>query len=174
MSGASEQTQRVMYLNANWTPAPAGGADGDFALLIVTEDDERHTVHLSAAAATAVVAMARAGTVLLWDGTNRSLIVATWWASGWRRTGPPLFAPPARTDASALLTRAIRHPKRAGGCGRCCPPEVPAAARVRRAAAPSGGSASRPAAMPTRSELSLHVSRRRRPMKGLSTEAARG
>lgn len=46
MSGASEQTQRVTVVNANWT-AGGPGDDGQFALMIVTEDGERHTVELS-------------------------------------------------------------------------------------------------------------------------------
>jgi hypothetical protein len=41
MSGASEQTRRVTYLDANWTPGTTAGADGVFTLLIVTEDGER-------------------------------------------------------------------------------------------------------------------------------------
>jgi len=62
-------------VNANWT-AGSAGEDGDFALLIITEDGERHTVELSPAAAIAVVAMTQANTVLLWDPEARSLIVA--------------------------------------------------------------------------------------------------
>ena len=75
MPGASEQTRRVKALNANWVPGPAG-ADGRFEVMIVTEDDQQHTVAPSPAAITALVALAKADTVLLWDPTNQTLIVA--------------------------------------------------------------------------------------------------
>jgi hypothetical protein len=44
--------------------------------MIVTADDERHTLPASAASITAVVALAQAGTVLVWDPPNRTLIAA--------------------------------------------------------------------------------------------------
>jgi len=75
VSGASSRTRRVSVVNANWT-AGSAGEDGFFALLIITEDGERHTAELSPAAAIAVVAMTQADTVLLWDSEARSLIVA--------------------------------------------------------------------------------------------------
>ena len=75
VSGASDLTRRVSVVNANWT-ARSAGEDGSFALLIVTEDGERHSVELSPAAAVAVVAMTQSDTVLLWDPEVRSLIVA--------------------------------------------------------------------------------------------------
>ncbi len=95
MSGASEQTQRVTVVNANWT-AGGPGDDGQFALMIVTEDGERHTVELSPAATTAVVALTQAGTVLLWDPQNQTLIAAnvvgSWigedWSAGTPKPGP--------------------------------------------------------------------------------------
>jgi hypothetical protein len=75
MPGASDETSRVKVLNANWVPDVDGG-DGRFALMIVTEDEERHTVPASPAAVAAVVALAQADTVLAWDPTNRTLIAA--------------------------------------------------------------------------------------------------
>ena len=57
MPGASEQAQRVKILNANWVPGTDGG-DGRFEIMIVTADDERHTLPASAASVTAVVALA--------------------------------------------------------------------------------------------------------------------
>jgi arsenate reductase len=75
MPGASDETSRVKVLNANWVPDVDGG-DGRFALMIVTEDDEHHTVPASPAAVSAIVALAQADTVLAWDPTNRTLIVA--------------------------------------------------------------------------------------------------
>ena len=75
MPGASEQTRRVKILNANWTPAPEGG-DGRFEVMIVTEDDQQHTVPASPASMTALIALAQAGTVLAWDPANRTLIAA--------------------------------------------------------------------------------------------------
>jgi hypothetical protein len=75
MPGASEQTQPVKVLNANWVPAADGG-DGRFDIMIITGDDQRHELRASAASVTAVVAMAQADTVMMWDPPNRTLIVA--------------------------------------------------------------------------------------------------
>jgi hypothetical protein len=75
MPGASEQTRRVKILNANWLPG-TGGEDGQFEILVITEDDQRHTMSASAASMTAVVALARADTVMAWDPEDRRLIVA--------------------------------------------------------------------------------------------------
>jgi hypothetical protein len=75
MPGASEETRRVKILNANWAPDAAGG-DGRFELLIVTEDDQRYVLPASPDSMTALVALARADTVMAWDPQNRSLIVA--------------------------------------------------------------------------------------------------
>lgn len=75
MPGASEQTRRVKILNANWV-AGADGEDGRFEMMIVTEDDQRHTIAPGPAAVTALVALATADTVLMWDPTNRTLIAA--------------------------------------------------------------------------------------------------
>ncbi len=55
MPGASEQTRRVKILNASWLPGEAG-EDGRFEILIVTDDDQRHTMPASAGSMTAVVA----------------------------------------------------------------------------------------------------------------------
>ena len=75
MPGASEQTQPVKVLNANWVPG-TGGGDGRFEIMIVTADDQRHELPASAASVTAVVALAQADTVLMWDPPNQTLIVA--------------------------------------------------------------------------------------------------
>jgi hypothetical protein len=84
MPGASEQTRRVKVLNANWV-AGADGDDGQFELMIVTEDDQVHTVNPSPASVTALLALANADTILLWDPTNQTLIAAnivgTWLAT---------------------------------------------------------------------------------------------
>jgi hypothetical protein len=72
MPGASEQTRRVKVLNANWVAGP-DGADGQFHVQIVTEDDQRHVLEPSPAAMAALVALGRADTVLAWDPTNRTL-----------------------------------------------------------------------------------------------------
>ncbi len=75
MPGASEQTRRVKILNVNWLPG-AEGEDGQFEILIITEDDQRHTMPATAASMAAVVALARADTVMAWDPADRRLIVA--------------------------------------------------------------------------------------------------
>lgn len=65
----------MKILNANWLPG-AEGEDGQFEILIVTDDDQRHTMSATAASMTAVVALARADTVMAWDPADRRLIVA--------------------------------------------------------------------------------------------------
>lgn len=86
MPGASEETRRVKILNANWARSDEG--DGRFEVMIVTEDDQPYVVPASPASMTALVALARADTIMVWDPTNRSLIVANivgtmpWTAAG--------------------------------------------------------------------------------------------
>jgi hypothetical protein len=75
MPGASEETRRVKILNANWAPDEAGG-DGRFEILIVTEDDQRYTMPASPASMTALIALAKADTVMAWDPADKTLIVA--------------------------------------------------------------------------------------------------
>lgn len=75
MPGASADTRRVKVLNANWTPDAEGG-NGRFELMVVTDDDQVHTMPASAESVSAVVALSRADTVLAWDPTNRTLIAA--------------------------------------------------------------------------------------------------
>jgi hypothetical protein len=65
----------VKILNANWEPGREGG-DGRFEVMIVTEDDQQHTVPASPASMSALVALAGADTVLAWDPANRTLIAA--------------------------------------------------------------------------------------------------
>ena len=81
--GASEQTSQVTVLNANWTAGP-DGQDGTFEVMIVTADGQQHTVAPSPAAMAALLALARADAILLWDPADRTLIAAnivgTWLA----------------------------------------------------------------------------------------------
>jgi|SRR5215469_1124059 len=83
MPGASEQTSQVKVLNANWTAGPAG-TDGRFEVMIVTADGQHHTAAPSPAAMIALLALAEADTILLWDPTDQTLIAAnivgTWLA----------------------------------------------------------------------------------------------
>ena len=75
MPGASEKARRVKIMNANWIAA-ADGEDGRFELMIVTSDDRKHVVAPSASTVTALVALAQADTVLVWDPADRTLIAA--------------------------------------------------------------------------------------------------
>lgn len=75
MPGASEQTRPVKVLNANWVAGPDGD-DGQFEVMIVTDDDQHHTIAPSPAAMTTLLALAQANTILLWDPTNQTLIAA--------------------------------------------------------------------------------------------------
>lgn len=74
MPGASKETSRVKTLNANWVPD--GVEEGRFEVMIVTEDDQQYVVSTSPGSMTALVALAKADTVMAWDPLNRSLIVA--------------------------------------------------------------------------------------------------
>ena len=62
-------------MNANWV-AGADGEDGRFELMMVTSDDRQHVVAPSPAALTALVALAEADAVLVWDPADRTLIAA--------------------------------------------------------------------------------------------------
>lgn len=75
MPGASSQTRQVKILNANWLP-DAGGGDGRFEVQFITEDDQRFTVPASPASMTALVTLAQANTVMMWDPENGTLIIA--------------------------------------------------------------------------------------------------
>jgi hypothetical protein len=75
MPGASENTRRVKIMNANWNAGDAG-EDGRFEVMLITSDDQQHVLAPSPAAMTALVALARADTVLVWDPDNRALIAA--------------------------------------------------------------------------------------------------
>src|SRR6266516_6794156 len=75
MPGASEQTRRVKILNADWVSG-ADGEDGQFELMIVTEDDQQHFMSPSPASVTALIALTQADTVLVWDPSDRRLIAA--------------------------------------------------------------------------------------------------
>ncbi|GGL96189.1 hypothetical protein [Nakamurella endophytica] len=75
MDPVDASPRRVRYVTANWQ-AGADGSDGRFSFLVVTDDEERHVLTVSAAAATALVELCRAGSVLLWDAQDRTLIVA--------------------------------------------------------------------------------------------------
>ena len=75
MPGASAATRRVKIVNANWT-APAEDGDGRFELMLVTDDDERHFLTPSPTAMSALLMLTKEDNVVLWDPTNRTLIVA--------------------------------------------------------------------------------------------------
>jgi hypothetical protein len=73
MPGASDKTQRVRILNANWV---ADGDDGRFELTLIPEDEEQHVLAPSPGALTALATLLQAEPVLAWDPTNRTLIAA--------------------------------------------------------------------------------------------------
>jgi hypothetical protein len=70
-------------LNANWT-AGGDGEDGRFEVMLVTADGQQHTFAPSPASMTALLALAKADAILLWDPAGRTLIAAnivgTWLA----------------------------------------------------------------------------------------------
>jgi hypothetical protein len=75
MPGASESTHPVEIMNANWK-AGTDGDDGSFEVMLVTSDEQQHFLQPSPVAMTALVALAEADTVLMWDPDNRTLIAA--------------------------------------------------------------------------------------------------
>jgi hypothetical protein len=75
MPGASEQTSQIKVLNVNWAAASDGG-DGTFEVMIVTADTKQHAFAVSPASLTALLAMAKADAILLWDPADRTLIAA--------------------------------------------------------------------------------------------------
>jgi hypothetical protein len=75
MPGASEHTRQVKILNANWVAGEAG-QDGQFKVMMITDDDEKHFVAPSPAAVAALISLSQAPTVLLWDPADRTLIAA--------------------------------------------------------------------------------------------------
>lgn len=75
MPGASAETRRVKNLNANWSPGTEA-SDDRFELQIITDDDQHHGLTANAASVNAIIALAQSDTVLAWDPTNRTLIVA--------------------------------------------------------------------------------------------------
>ena len=94
MPGASEQTQPVKIVNANWVAGPDGD-HGRFEVMIVTDDDQRHVVAPSPAAMTALIALTQSDTVLLWDPADRTLIAANVVGTmPWTERAQP--SPPAR------------------------------------------------------------------------------
>jgi len=75
MPGASERARRVTVLNANWV-AGGDGEDGLFQVMVVTEDGEKHVMSPSPASTAALIALARAHTLLVRDPADRTLIAA--------------------------------------------------------------------------------------------------
>jgi hypothetical protein len=84
MPGASEQTSQVTVTNASWA-AGDDGEDGQFEVIIVTADGQQHTVAPSPGSMTGLLALAKAGAILPWHPSNRTLIAAnivgTWLTS---------------------------------------------------------------------------------------------
>ena len=95
--GASERTSQVKVLNVNWAAGPDGD-DGRFEVMLVTADGEQHSFAPSPAAMTAVLSLAKADAILLWDPADRTLIAAnivgTWLApTGLTRVAAPSPGP---------------------------------------------------------------------------------
>jgi len=115
MPGASEHTQRVKIVNANWVPGPDGD-DGRFEVMFVTEDDQRHIAAPSPEAMTALIALTQADTVLAWDPADRTLIIANIVGTmPWTERAQP--GPPVAD--TALGSRAPLEPGRCSKGTRC-------------------------------------------------------
>ena len=90
MTGASAGTQRVAYVNANWT---VGRNDVvAFELLVVTEDERRHTLQVPAVQMAPLLALTQVpDVVLLWDPAGPTLIAANlvgeWIRPAWSADG---------------------------------------------------------------------------------------
>ena len=97
MPGASQYARRVKVLNANWV-AGADGEDGQFEIMVITDDGERHVMAPSPASAAALAALVRDSTVLVWSA---------------KCPGPNAIRKGAATagrSCSVELTRFRRHP----------------------------------------------------------------
>ena len=99
MPGASEFTRQVKVLNANWVAGP-DSEDGRFELMIVTENGQQHTVAPSPTSMPALLAMARADAILLWDPTHQTLIAANL-VGAWLEETPTGVAPAANRVGEA-------------------------------------------------------------------------
>ena len=64
---------------------------------VITEDGERHTIAPSPTATTALLALVRTDTILLWDPTNRTLIAANI-VGTWLEESPTGVRPAVATD----------------------------------------------------------------------------
>jgi hypothetical protein len=71
MAGASAETKRVTYINANLV-----FGEERFELLIVLEDETRHTLSISAEGLAALGPLLRSEAVLLFDPPAQTLILA--------------------------------------------------------------------------------------------------
>jgi hypothetical protein len=90
--GASAQTQRVAYVNANWSAGR--GDDAAFELMVVTQDEERHASAVPAAQMGALVALTQVqDVVLLWDPEGQTLIAANLLGEWLPPTAPADAAP---------------------------------------------------------------------------------
>ena len=82
----------MAYVNANWTAGR--GDDAAFELMVVTQDEERHSVPVPAAQMAVLVALTQAdGVAMLWDPEDQTLIAANlvgaWIEPGTRLPGDP-------------------------------------------------------------------------------------
>jgi hypothetical protein len=94
MPGASENSQQVRIVNANWVSGE-DGRDGRFEVMFITEDDKRHVVTPSPAAVSALVALTQAPTILMWDPDGPTLIAANLLGKmPWTDWGRPSLWPP--------------------------------------------------------------------------------
>lgn len=95
MTGASKHTVRIDYINANWS----AGAEPEsaFELLIVTEDDQRHSLPISTDQLATLGPLLHPDRVLLFDPEGPTIIIGNlvgqWfqpdWAHGNTRTATP-------------------------------------------------------------------------------------
>ena len=90
MASAGSNTVRVTAINANWTADPPNS--GRFEFLLVTEDEQRHSVEVSPNGASALLELFRTSPVLLWDPDAEVLIAANlvgdWLPSDWSAHDP--------------------------------------------------------------------------------------
>jgi hypothetical protein len=98
MTGASAGTQRVRFVNANWSPGQSD--DEAFELMVVTEDEQRHAVAVPAGQMGALVAITQApGVVLLRDPEDGTLVAANL-VGEWV---PPTWSAPDRPSSPGSL-----------------------------------------------------------------------
>lgn len=97
----------MRYVNANWSAGQPD--DGAFEVMIVTEDERRHSLSVGATQMAVLVALTQArDVVMLWDPEGQTLIAANlvgeWIQSSWSAGGRRATAHGAPSEDGSGVT----------------------------------------------------------------------